>query len=364
MQRSLLIFENSIKSPESRKTYVYYIDDFISRFKLKDYDDMASLKTEQLQIMIEDYVMLLKKRISPNTIAVPIAAVRAFLDCNDIELRWSKINRLKPAKVKKSGREAWLTSEIEKMLSRTSSLRTKTLVHFLAASGIRIGAITGLQMKHVTQIEDCKRITVYEGTTEEYVTFLTPEAACVFDEYVQKREADGEKITPESPAFRSAYQVGYAKVTPANLSSIREVMRLLVLKCGLRMNQVRIGRRYNKQVDHAFRKRFNTTLKMTDGMKIILAEKMMGHSIKSIPMDETYLVPSVENLFAEYKKAIPELTIDDSVRKQAELEQKEIENTELQKVNDELLSMRKKDDLRWKEVRKYLEQNGDCSMKE
>ena len=139
MQRSLLIFENSIKSPHSRKTYLYYIDDFISKFDLKDYDDAAGTSPNKLQIMIEDYVMLLKKKISPNTICVPIAALKTFLECNDIELKWRKIYRLKPAKIKKSGKEAWLTSKITKMLSFTTSIRTKTLIHFLAIGLVLVG---------------------------------------------------------------------------------------------------------------------------------------------------------------------------------------------------------------------------------
>ena len=82
-----------------------------------------------------------------------------------------------------------LTSEISTMLSFATELRTKTLVHFLASSAIRIGALESLKMKHVTQIEDCKSIIVYDGTTEEYVTFLMPEASSIFDDYIQKRES-------------------------------------------------------------------------------------------------------------------------------------------------------------------------------
>ena len=52
MQRSLLIFENSIKSTETMKTYLYYVDDFISQFDLKDYDDLASTPQDKLQIML------------------------------------------------------------------------------------------------------------------------------------------------------------------------------------------------------------------------------------------------------------------------------------------------------------------------
>jgi len=74
------------------------------------------------------------------------------------------------------------------------------------------------------------------------------------------------------------------------------------------------GVRYEIQRDHGLRKRFDTIIKQTDNMKLIHAEKMFGHSTPSIPLDETYADFSVESLFNEYKKAIPELTIDDSQR--------------------------------------------------
>ena len=303
--------------------------------KVKTYDELAVLPQQTLQILMEDYVMYLKKVISPNTINLPISAVKAFLECNDVELRWSKIKRLRPARVKKSGGEAWLTSEINTMLTFATELRTKTLIHLLASSGMRIGGFGDLKMRHVTQIEDCKSILVYEGTTDEYVTFLIPEASLMFDSYIQKRESDGEKITPDSPVFRSAYQLGYAKVKSSNTNALKELVRLLILKSGLRNNQIKRGKRYNKQADHSFRKRFNTIMKTTPNMNISLIEKMMGHSV-TVVLDNVYLDPTIEQLFSEFKKAIPELTLDDSIRKQAELDQVKLENTKIDEIMEAL----------------------------
>ena len=319
MQRSMLIFENSIKSIETRKTYVRHLDKFLKYFEIKDYDELASTSQEKLQIMMEDFVMYLKKIMSPNSINIPIASMKAFFDCNDVELRWSKINRLKPARVKKTGGEAWLTEEVAKMISFATELRTKTFIHFIASSGIRIGALQNIKLRNITHIEDCKSILVYEGTIDEYTTFLTPEASQMFDDYIQKRESDGEKITSESPAFRSSYHVGFAKVKPSTTSSLQEITRLLIIKSGLRINQVKTGTRYNKQADHGFRKRFNTILKTTYDMNISLAEKMMGHSV-TVVLDNVYFDPTIEQLFNEFKKTIPNLTVDDSTRKQFELE--------------------------------------------
>ncbi len=335
----MLIFENTFKSSATRKTYLYHLNKFMLFFDVKDYDGLAVIPQEKLQIMMEDYVMHLKKTMSPNGINLPIAAVKAFLDCNDVELRWSKIKRLKPARIKKTGREAWLTDEISKMLSFTTELRTKTLVHFIASSGIRIGALEDIKMKHIKPVEDCKSVLVYDGTTEEYVTFLTPEASLMFDDYLQKRESDGERLTPESPAFRSSYQLGFAKVKSSNTNALKEIIRTLILKSGLRINQIKIGKRYNKQADHGFRKRFNTVLKTTHDMTISLAEKMMGHSV-TIALDNVYLDPTIEQLFQEFKKAIPQLTISSEERMKAENEQlrKETKSQEdlRKQIKDEL----------------------------
>lgn len=340
MQRSMLIFENSIKSSATRNTYLGHLNKFMSFCDLKDYDELAAIPQEKMQIHVEDYVMHLKKIISPNSISVPIAAIKAFLDCNDLELRWSKINRLKPERVIKTGREAWKTDEIIKMLSFTTEIRTKTLIHFIASSGIRIGALEDIKMRHIKQIEDCKSVLVYEGALEEYVTFLTPEASSMFDDYVKKRETDGERINSESPAFRSTYQLGYAKVRPASTDALKEVIRKLIIKSGLRINQVKTGERYNKQADHAFRKRWNTILKTTTGMNISLAEKMMGHSV-TVVMDNVYLDPTVEQLFAEFRKAISELTIDSTLRQELQISEQNKTITELQEKNQKIEELQK-----------------------
>ncbi len=328
----MLIFENSIKSEETRKTYVRHLDKFLKCFEIEDYDRLITIPQEKLQIMMEDFVMYLKKTMSPNSINIPIASMKAFFDCNDIELRWSKINRLKPARIKKTGGEAWITEEVAKMVSFATKLRTKTFIHFIASSGIRIGALQDIKLRNINQIEDCKSVLVYEGTVDEYTTFLTPEASQMFDAYIQKRESDGEKITPESPAFRSSYNVGFAKVKPSTRSSLQEITRLLINKTGLRINQVKTGVRYNKQADHGFRKRFNTILKTTHDLNISLAEKMMGHSV-TVVLDNVYLDPTIEQLFEEFKKAVPELTVDGSLRKQLELDKITKRNEELEKTH-------------------------------
>ena len=136
MQRSYLLFKHSIKSKETIKQYTYYLNKFIEFYKIKDYDALISIPQNHLQIMVEDYVMDLKNRVSPNTVPTPMNAIQIFFESNDIELKWKKIRRLYPAKIKVSGERGWTTNEIQKMLQTTTNLRNKALIHFLASSGV------------------------------------------------------------------------------------------------------------------------------------------------------------------------------------------------------------------------------------
>jgi integrase/recombinase XerD len=328
-QRSLLLFENGIKSEATRVEYLKNLDRFKDFFKLKDYDSILGIPEKKLQEMVEDYVMDLKNKVSPNTIPTRIYPLQAFFEINDVDLKWSKIRRLFPAKVKKSGRKAYTTEQIQEMLKFCSDIRNRAIILFMAASGCRVGALPYLKIKDIKNIEDCKHVVIYSGEIEEYSSFLTPEASQAFDCYLEKRKKDGEYMDEESPAFRKTYRLGIEKAKPVTNRTVSEMMQRLLKTSRLRSNKN--GSRYETQLDHGLRKRFDTIMKQTDSMKLIHAEKMFGHSIPSIPLDETYADFSVESLFKEYKKAIPELTISDSERltirnEKLEMEKKESEN--------------------------------------
>ena len=208
MQRSLLIFQNSLRSQESVKAYTYNLEKFLSFYKLRDFDSMLTITVEKLQIMIEDYVMELKRKLNPNSIPSYVNPLKLFLESNDIDLNWRKIKRLFPAPVKPSGDAAYSTEDIKKMLDCTPNLRNKTLIHFLASTGCRIGALPELKLKHLTEIPlGCKAILVYEDSIEEYYTFLTPEASEILDDYLEQRKKDKEYLSPESPLFRTRYSL-------------------------------------------------------------------------------------------------------------------------------------------------------------
>ena len=123
-----------------------------------------------------------------------------------------KIIRLYPAKVKVSGNSAWQTKDIQKMLDFTKSLKNKAIIHFMSSTGVRVGAITDLRLRHLRDMPDnCKMVLIYGDSTEEYQTFLTPEASKSLDDYLDERKQLGEIFDNDSILFRSNFVLVFAK---------------------------------------------------------------------------------------------------------------------------------------------------------
>ena len=225
VQHSLMMFQESLKSKESVKNYTFLVEKFMEYSEIKDFDSIVAIEQKELQKMVETYVIHLKKKISPNTIATYVNPIKTFLEANDIDLNWRKIKRLYPAMIKRSGSSAWLTKDVKRMLDVAQQIRNKAIIHFLASSGVRIGALPELKLKHVRDMPlGCKMITVYEDSTEEYFTFLTPEASIALDDYLEQRRKHNEVLNDESPLFRERYQLGFTTAKSISKRAIQGVL--------------------------------------------------------------------------------------------------------------------------------------------
>ena len=331
------MFQEFLKSKESIKTYTWTLGNFIKYHNLKDYDSIVQIKKPELQKLIETYVIHLKKTIGPNSVSTYGNHIKTFLEANDIDLNWRRIKRLYPAKVKRSGSSAYLTQDIKKMLDVTKSLRNKAVIHFLASTGVRIGALPELKIKHLRDMPlGCKMVTIYEDSTEEYQTFLTPEASQALEETFEQRRKRNEILTEESPLFRSRYLLGAAEAKPITKPSLQAILRRAINNTTIR-GQKKNGR-YKEQLAHGFRKRFNTILKLNKQVNDNVIEKMMGHKRG---LDGTYLVLTPEQLFEEFKNGIMDLTIDSTERQKIKIEALENENSELERVYTDLQQLKK-----------------------
>ena len=132
MQRSLVVFENAIKSEETKKQYMYQLEKFRNWAGIKDHDNLLEAPDKEIQVLLEDYLFHLKKTLSPNTIPPVFAALELFFSMNDKVIYFKKLRKMFPAKIKKSGYNAYSNENVQKMLINTSKKRSRAILLLLA----------------------------------------------------------------------------------------------------------------------------------------------------------------------------------------------------------------------------------------
>ena len=340
MQRSLKIFEHSIRSDQTRDTYKYMLEKFRKWATVNNLDELLQADQKSIQRLIEDYVMYLKGKISPNSFTPQLAPVILFFQVNDINLNLIKIKKMYPETVKKSGYGAYSREDIQSMLENTNKKRTKAIIHVLASTGCRAGALTGLKMKDIEDYENCKSILFYADDKEEYYGFLTPEASKALGDYFEERMQNNERFTPETPVFRESYQLASLPARHLSLQLLTQIIEATLKS----IKRVRTPNgRYTVQLIHGYRKYFNLVMKDRSNSNLSLCEKLMGHSV-TIPLDNNYAPFSKEKLFEEFRKTIPLLIISDVERKQAFIESQKKKITELSKKEDQIQKLSRKVD--------------------
>ena len=98
--------------------------------------------------------------------------------------------------------------EIKKMVD-VADLRMKSVVLFMASTGMRIGTIPDLKLKYLEDItkEKIYKITVYEKSKEEYYTFCSPECYSVIKSYLEYRTKSGKLLDEESYLIREQFDI-------------------------------------------------------------------------------------------------------------------------------------------------------------
>lgn len=317
--RCILLLQNATKSENTYKNYFYNLNRFRKHFKIKDFDGLLEIDSKKINEMIEDWLMYLRKKVSPNSIPTMYYGIELFFAMNDVTINSKKLRRMLPAKVKRSGANPWKTEDTQKMLSACRYKRDRAIVLFLSSTGSRIGSIDGLRVNHIIEMPmGCKAVWVYADDKEEYWSFLTPESSKALDEYFKERIEDGERLTDDSPVFRTLYSKENSQ-NPKSLEvqSARCVIFRLIKQA--RIQRKKVGFAFDIQADHGFRKRFNTILKLNNEVNSNIAEKLMGHKRG---LDGTYLAPTREECFEEFKKSMNELMVEESWRLKVELEKK------------------------------------------
>ena len=339
------MFLSGILTEKTREKYEYYLQRFLKETKLKNFTALIELDDETRQDIIEKYILFLKSRDLKRTSVRPVLyAIELFFDMNKKILHKTVLSKMVqgiPDHIK-GGEKAYTDEDLRKMLEKAPDSRSKALIHFMASLGARPGVIIDPILTFgMTESMPlgCLAVHLYENSNEHYWGFLTPEATNALHEYRDNRIRDGEKLTRDSPVFRADYnEIGQAPVKPLVENNAYQIIDRIVKNS--RIERIKIGNRYDKALNTAFRKRFNTIMKTIDGVNINLAEKLMGHSV-TIPLDNTYLNALKDKLFIEFKKAIPELTIDNAKRLKFKNEEQSKKISELEKEKQQIAYMMK-----------------------
>ncbi|MGH9998115.1 MAG: site-specific integrase, partial [Nitrososphaeraceae archaeon] len=201
------------------------------------------------------------------------------------------------------------------------------IIYILASSGIRIGALPYLRLKHLQK----DKLTIYENSSEEYTTFVTPECQNAIESYLDLRARYSEKLIDESILIREQFDVkAPSKPRIINASTISKKLIDLSNRAGIRNEQV--------PVCHGFRKFFTTQL-VNSKLNPEIREMLLGHKIG---LASCYYKPTEQEMLDEYFKAVNNLTINEENRLKIKIQKLEVEKSRIDKLEENFRILQKR----------------------
>jgi integrase len=230
-----------------------------------------------MELNIIEYVIHLRdqRKVSPSTIKVHVAALKHFFEMNDfIGINWKKVSKYMGEFYTVSDDRPYTREEIRKLVNAAHSIRDKAIILLLSSSGLRVNGLLKLRLKDLTPLSNYNiyQISVYKKTREHYITFCTPEARTMTDQYLEFRRRMGEKLTPDSLLFRREFNRLQARAPssterPLERSALFSTITRLSFELAIKEEQhlvegqLRKGQpRSEVKALHGFRKYFATCL--------------------------------------------------------------------------------------------------------
>ena len=325
--RCLKLFESACRSERTRKSYFQLLNSFL-KWGDKDYESLLVLSDSELQILLEDYMMYCRRRYATSSIITIFASIQKFLFVNDRTVNKKKLMIFLPEKSKTKQR-AIATEEVRLLLKHCGSKRNRAIIHVFSATGCRPEALADLKIKHISEMPNSySSVIFYAGSNNELQHFYHPEVTSAVNDYLDDRRQEGEKLEPERYLFRQKRWLSDSE-SHLTVTGIESIIDNLMKHAGIKRIKMN-DKRYDLPVCNGFRNRFNTILKRNSDISYPIAEQFLDHKLR---MEPSYLFPTKEELFEEYKKAVPELTISNEwkLKMENENKQKRIEKLESDK---------------------------------
>lgn len=331
------IFIGAVTNETTRKNYENQFLHFRQYANISaSANELLTMKAEKVENLITDYLQLMNKNGKSSAyMRIVLSTLKRFYLENRAEnyLNWKWLSRRIPKNQGKTKDRDYTKEELQTVLKRCDTRKRAILL--LLMSGIRKGAIVNLRVGGLSKLSykdiHLYKIKVYEGDSEEYHAFLTPEASKALDVYLENRKLDGEEITKDSPLIRDVYNpLNVKEAKKVTTSALDMLMTRLLRSAGLRVTNGAENRqrRHEVMLFHGIRK-FVTRALENAGVKVTHAETLLGHDIG---IREHYIRPTESELLAEFVKAIPNLSLGDEDRLRSENVRLEAENAETGKL--------------------------------
>ena len=316
-------FINATKTKATKQLYVHALKKFMADQNVEHVNDLVAWDPRLVDARIISWIVHLKdkEKLSGISIKAYLAAIIFFYAMNDIEPHRKKIGKYLPECYSHNNDEAYTTKEIARLLE-FCDIRSRAFVLLLASSGMRIGAVPDLQIKHLKKIDkyNLYKVIIYAGFREEHFSFTTPECAVALDGYLEYRERYGERINNDSPVIREQFdiedQLAARHPRKMTVTALADVLRYNIYRAGIFERQAMIeGQKRGQKRNsipraHGFRKFVETNLiraKVQDPVDDLL----LGHDIG---IKRHYLRLQEDEILMEYLKAVDLLTINEESR--------------------------------------------------
>ena len=148
-----MLFDESIKSEYTRKNYNIQLKPFRKYVELSSNKDLLTMTQDRLQILLEDYLIHLRRTANPNSVPSKFQGIRHFGVMNRVYIDWEIIRKMFPQRQKMPTLRAYTSEEILSMLDNVRRSRNLALIHFLASTGARIDVFDHkITLKHIKRM--------------------------------------------------------------------------------------------------------------------------------------------------------------------------------------------------------------------
>jgi hypothetical protein len=297
--------------------------------------------------------------ITAATLSNFVKSIKLLYEMCEIQIHWKKITRGLPRPRAVASDRAPTIEELKRLIEYPDR-RIKPIIYTMASSGIRLGAWDHLKWKHIIPLTNgsdevlAAKIIVYAGDSEEYYSFISPEAYSSLKDWMEFRSNYGERISGESWLMRDIWQTSNIRygakfglaTSPKRLKSsgIKRLIEQALWEQGLRSKLQPGIKRHAWKAAHGLRKFYKT--KAEQSMKPINVEITMGHNIG---ISSYYYKPTENELLEDYIKAVQTLTINDHERLKRRVGQ-------LVEKEDEFKAMKLKHEKEMRQVKDQMDE--------